>query len=277
MTFDGCASSYPDGTVSRYEWDLDGDGTFETTTGSNPSASRSFASAGPVEVGLRVTDDGGASGVTSHTVTVATGGRWRRRRRRRRNGSDRLPRRRPRQPEPARLLAPRREIRLDPGRSGRRPPGDALGGPTLGVPGAVAGDTDTAVRFDGVNDAATAPLTLCGRTAITLEFWMKWNAWANNDELAMEYTPNFNDNPGGFLVDPNSSYGSSRSGSGRGASRNLSLFARPTAGAWHHYAFVLEHGRAGGRTGRPLHRRQSGRIHQGRERHRRGQLRRRRP
>ena len=31
---------------------------------------------------------------------------------------------------------------------------------------------------------------------------MKWNAYANDDDLAMEFTPNFNDNAGGFLVDP---------------------------------------------------------------------------
>ena len=55
----------------------------------------------------------------------------------------------------------------------------------------------------------------------------------------MEFTNNFNESPGGFLVDPNSSYGSFAVGIGSGASRNTTLFARPTAGQWHHYAFVL--------------------------------------
>ncbi len=39
---------------------------------------------------------------------------------------------------------------------------------------------------------------------MTVEFWLKWNSYANNDALAMEFTPNFNENAGGFLVDPNS-------------------------------------------------------------------------
>ena len=46
--------------------------------------------------------------------------------------------------------------------------------------------------------------------------------------------------PGGFLVDPNSGYGSFAVALGIGSSRNVALFARPSAGAWHHYAFVLD-------------------------------------
>jgi PKD repeat protein len=69
---------------------------------------------------------------------------------------------------------------------------------------------------------------------------MKWNSWANDDRLAFEYTPNFNDGPGGFLVDPNSSYNAFAVALGVGESRNVALFARPSAGAWHHYAFVLD-------------------------------------
>ncbi len=34
-----------------------------------------------------------------------------------------------------------------------------------------------------------------GKTAITVEFWMKWNGYGNDDDLAMEYTPNFNSTP----------------------------------------------------------------------------------
>ena len=222
------ASSDPDGSVSRYEWDLDGNGTFETSTGSNPSASRSYSSAGPVAVGLRVTDDAGASGIASHTVTVEPGSGGGEE-----EGGGETPSTAYRD---AVLASP---SLLDYWRLGEKSGStladsagsatlSALGEPTLGVPGAVAGDADTAVRFDGVNDAATVPLTLAGRSAITVEFWMKWTAWANDDTLAMEYTPNFNDNPGGFLVDPNSSYGRFAVGIGQGSSRNDSLFARPS-------------------------------------------------
>ena len=33
VTFDGSASSDPGGAIAKYEWDLDGNGTFETDTG----------------------------------------------------------------------------------------------------------------------------------------------------------------------------------------------------------------------------------------------------
>ena len=47
VTLDASASKDPDGAVEQYEWDLDGDGTFETSTGANPKVTRSFGTAGP--------------------------------------------------------------------------------------------------------------------------------------------------------------------------------------------------------------------------------------
>ena len=70
---------------------------------------------------------------------------------------------------------------------------------------------------------------------------MKWNAYANDDDLAIELTPNFNNNAGGFLVDPNApQQGQFGVAIGSGASRNTAYFARPSTGTWHHYAFVLD-------------------------------------
>ncbi len=43
--------------IVHYEWDLDGDGTFETDTGSTPTTSQIYASKGTYAVGVRVTDD----------------------------------------------------------------------------------------------------------------------------------------------------------------------------------------------------------------------------
>jgi PKD repeat protein len=240
VTLDASASSDADGTVEQYEWDLDGDGTFETSTGANPKVTRSFGTAGTIQVGLRVTDNSGATSVTSRTLTVQPtegggeegGGGG--------NGSGAAYR-------GAVTATPGLQHFWSLGEKSGTALADSVGGstattlgePALGTTGAIAGDTDTAVGFDGINDAATAPLTLSGDSAITLEFWMKWNEWSNNDQLAFEYTPNFNDNDGGFLVDPNSSFGTFAVGLGRGESRNLATFARPSAGVWHHYAFVL--------------------------------------
>jgi YD repeat-containing protein len=70
VSFNGSASSDPDGTVTKYEWDLDGNGNYETDTGSTPTVTQAYADAGEYKVGLRVTDNGGATGTSSVNLTV---------------------------------------------------------------------------------------------------------------------------------------------------------------------------------------------------------------
>ena len=110
---------------------------------------------------------------------------------------------------------------------------------------------------------------------MTVEFWLKWDNYANDDHLAMEFTDNFNDNAGGFLVDPNAPQlgGSFGVGIGTGDSRNNVFFARPSAGAWHHYAFVLDTAAPAAQQITPYVDGKAGRLHEARQRHRRRQLR----
>jgi PKD repeat protein len=70
VSFNGSASSDPDGTITEYRWDLDGNGTFETNTGTTASVTRSYADAGTVTVHLRVTDNDGGTAETTHNLTV---------------------------------------------------------------------------------------------------------------------------------------------------------------------------------------------------------------
>jgi PKD repeat protein len=70
VNFDASASSDPDGTIADYEWDLDGNGSFETDSGTDPTTSRSYASSGSVTVKLRVTDDEGKTNVASRVLTI---------------------------------------------------------------------------------------------------------------------------------------------------------------------------------------------------------------
>ncbi len=58
VTLDGSSSTDPNGQIVRYEWDLNGDGTFERS-GSEPTVETRFEQAGTHLVGLRVTDDEG--------------------------------------------------------------------------------------------------------------------------------------------------------------------------------------------------------------------------
>ena len=228
-------------------------------TGTTPSASRTYSSSGEVTVGLRVTDNGGKTGTATTTITVVS------------NGVSNY--------SPTVLSTPglAHYWRLNEtsgtsfADSVGTSPATTSGGPTLGVAGGVPNDSDKAARFDGVDDSAGAAVDLSKTKAVTIEFWMKWNSYANDDRLAMELTKNFNETAGGFLVDPNAPQlsGTFGVGLGIGASRNNVFFARPSAGAWHHYAFVLDTSAPAAAADHPLRRRQSGHLHQARQRHRR--------
>jgi plastocyanin len=71
VTFDASAIADPDGTVTKVEWDLDGNGSFETS-GTARVVSKTYAKAGTYGVGVRYVDDGHeTSAATRHDVVVA--------------------------------------------------------------------------------------------------------------------------------------------------------------------------------------------------------------
>jgi YD repeat-containing protein len=228
VTFNGAGSSDPDGSIVKYEWDLDGNGSYETNTGSTPTASRSYSSEGDRQISLRVTDNGSGIATVTHALVVGKGSAY------------------------------RAEVIATPGvhnywRLGEKSgstfadavganPATAQGGFALGATGAIEGDLDTAATFDGGTGAASAAVDLSSTSQLTVEFWLNWAAYANDDDLALEFTPNFNNTNGGFLVDPNAGEmgGKFGVGIGRGESRNNVYFARPSAGTWHHYALVID-------------------------------------
>jgi plastocyanin len=73
VTFTYAGTADPDGTIAQYQWDLDGNGSFETST-AQPSISHTYANGATMTVGLRVLDDGHETSTTAtHAVTV-TGG-----------------------------------------------------------------------------------------------------------------------------------------------------------------------------------------------------------
>ena len=42
VTFNGSGSSDPDGTITKYEWDLDGNGTYETNSGTTATTTKAY-------------------------------------------------------------------------------------------------------------------------------------------------------------------------------------------------------------------------------------------
>ncbi len=225
VTFDASASKDPDGSIVKYEWDLDGNGTYETSTGSTPTATKSYSKPAEVQVGVKVTDNEGLTATATQT---------------------------------ARIVGTYYGVikgtpgLLDYWRLGERTGttfADSVGANnatmtgtvTLGSPGAIPTDPNSSATFPG-GGGANAPVDLSGTSQVTLEFWLNWSAYQNNDQLAFELTPNFNANAGGFLVDPNAGElgGKFGVGIGREGSRNNVYFERPSAGVWHHYALVLD-------------------------------------
>lgn len=106
--------------------------------------------------------------------------------------------------------------------------------------------TAVCLNFNGINNYGAATLDLSSTSAVTVSFWMNWAQFADNDALALEFSSGaygFNSSSTGFMIDPNSS----DAGGGKfevaikgDQGYNQVLFARPAAGKWHHYAFVLD-------------------------------------
>jgi sugar lactone lactonase YvrE len=70
VRLDASRSSDPEGLRLVYEWDLDGDGSFEAGSGTTATASRTFGRHGPATVRMRVNDPHGGRAVAEATVSV---------------------------------------------------------------------------------------------------------------------------------------------------------------------------------------------------------------
>jgi hypothetical protein len=229
VRLDAAGSSSPGGTITDYAWDFDGSKSYTSDGGGSSAISHTFSSPGTYTVDLRVTDSLGETATISHTITVG-----------------------------AALGQYEQAVEDTTGIWHFWPMGEssgssfadlvsgadatASGGVTLGEPGGLVGDSSTSALFNGSSGAAQAPVDLSGSGQLTVEFWMKWKEFAADDALALEFTPDFNEHVGGFLVDPNASDGGGTFGVGvgEGASRNNVFFAQPTAEQWHYYAFVID-------------------------------------
>ncbi len=69
VNFDASASSDPDGSIERYDYDLDASGGFEKQD-SGAAVSRTYTQSGIYDVRLQVTDNGGASDIATVSISV---------------------------------------------------------------------------------------------------------------------------------------------------------------------------------------------------------------
>jgi hypothetical protein len=73
ITFDASASNDPDGSIAKYEWDWNNDGTYELSYATS-SATHIWTQAGNYPVKLQVTDNGGLKITKTLSVTVSSEG-----------------------------------------------------------------------------------------------------------------------------------------------------------------------------------------------------------
>jgi hypothetical protein len=130
--------------------------------------------------------------------------------------------------------------------SGNGRDGSYGGAVTFGTTGPVG--NRAAIFPGGSGSHASVALNLSAYSAVTLSFWLWWNAFANDDALAFEFNSNYGQSPGGFYVDPNGSTGPGWE-LGTNAPHptvDAASFPRPSAQEWHHYGVVMDLSRAGG-------------------------------
>ena len=70
VLLDARGSSDSDGTIVKYDWDLDGNGSFETTTGTTATHSHTYPNAATFNVGVKVTDNDGGTRTASRALVV---------------------------------------------------------------------------------------------------------------------------------------------------------------------------------------------------------------
>lgn len=98
--------------------------------------------------------------------------------------------------------------------------------------------------FNGSSDNASVALDLSGTALLTVSFWLWWDTFADNDDLAMEFE--IGTTAGSFIVNPNDSATGDVvvSVGGNTPDYNQVRFTRPSGAAWHHWCIGMDRGHA---------------------------------
>ena len=159
VNFNGSGSSDPDGSITAYAWDLDGDGAFDDSTAQSPA--HTYSAAATYTVRLQVTDDDGALDVSDPLTITATS-----------SGGGTTYSQTVLADSPLaywRLGEASGTSAADASGNGRT--GSYVASPTLGVPGALS-ESNTAVGFNGSSQYVNVPYTAALNPAqFTVEAW----------------------------------------------------------------------------------------------------------
>lgn len=73
VNFNASSSVDPDGSITKYEWDWNGDGTYDLNSGTNPTVQHTYGSSGIYSATVRVTDNGVPGLTDTESVTITVG------------------------------------------------------------------------------------------------------------------------------------------------------------------------------------------------------------
>jgi len=111
----------------------------------------------------------------------------------------------------------------------------------------VSGKIGDAVQANGVNQyVSTPPINLSGTNAVTITLWTNRTYSTNSEDVLFEATTDYNSSTTGFIFLPDDSECAGiQTGVNGNAGYNVSCFAQPTSGAWHHLAVVYNNSQTG--------------------------------
>lgn len=102
---------------------------------------------------------------------------------------------------------------------------------------------DGASVFNGTSDyGQTAAIDLSGITTMTVSFWLYWDAFADDNKMAIESSATASSNIGGIYILPNQGTTTRfqiRLNTNGGVTSTVS-FTRPSGAAWHHYVCCFD-------------------------------------
>lgn len=118
---------------------------------------------------------------------------------------------------------------------------------TIGSGGSIYADNrGLSLKGSGSATVANIALDLTAYSKLSISFWLYWDAYANDYDMAMEYGTGAG-SAGEFYISPNYSGGTNWEIAVFSLGGNANCrFVRPSAAAWHHYVINIETGVVGG-------------------------------
>jgi len=130
-------------------------------------------------------------------------------------------------------------------RSGQGNNGTLTNGPSRAI-----GKIGQALDFDGTSGYVVTPTISNLSSIITVSFWLNWDIYVNDEDIAIESSVDSTANDNAILIDPNAS--APAGSAGRFAfgihtgDFRYESFVRPSAGMFHHYSLIFDNSTSAG-------------------------------